>query len=409
MICLFTQKVNGQIYTQTYVDKCTGEIKTATTTYVNGNSVISFYNQTRVFTPTEVSNGTTQTWLNQVYAQYNSMACPTSQVVQQTVQNTVSQAASSAASSAASNSASSAASSSASSASTGTTSSTQPTSSSSPSNSSSSSGSSSSSSSENKSESGSSSSEQKSESKEESKSDENKEESKSEEKKEEKKKNGNLNPMLFASDLTAAQNPDNKVNMILGLGWSRASMAGDETFSVNGMIWSNLKQFALGGGYTKTKFINGNLNSIHSYGTTFAYLDGNYMNLMSYTYVKPSVRQGTYGYNIGVVNLLIKNTEKNRREFNMITSVVAFWTKPYQYSKKVTLSPQTFILLSPLSYNSTTGKTLINKHVGFLVGGSVDYKISKRFGFGMNYKLNVNTIKNSPILHNILIGSRLIL
>ena len=90
--------VNGQTYTQSYVDKCTGEVKLVTTTYVNGNAIVSFYNQVKTFTPQEVQSGLVQAWLNTVYAQYSTMACPTSQVVQQTVQNTVSQAASSAAS-----------------------------------------------------------------------------------------------------------------------------------------------------------------------------------------------------------------------------------------------------------------------------------------------------------------------
>jgi len=138
-------------------------------------------------------------------------------------------------------------------------------------------------------------------------------------------------------------------------------------------------------------------------------LDGNYMNLMSYTYIKPHPKHGTYGYNLGLVNLFIKNPEKDRWEYNMISSGVAFWTKPYPYSKKLTISPQGFILLSPLSYNSTTGATLVNRHAGFLIGSSFDYKISKRFGFGINYKIAGNTMPGSPILHNVLIGSRLIL
>lgn len=423
LILLFVYKVNGQTYTQTYVDKCTGEVKTVTTTYVNGNAVVSFYNQVRTFTPIEVANGTVQTWLNTVFAQYSSMACPTSQVVQQTVQNTVSQAASqaasTAASTAASSSASSAASSSASSAassSVSTSSSTPPSTSNNTSSSSQSSNSSSSSSesktetkTETKSESKSETkSESKEESKSESKSEEKKEESK-EEKKEEKKKNGNLNPMMFASDLTAAQNPDKRLNMIVGLGWSRASMAGDETFSANAMIWSNLKQFALSGGYTKMEFEEGTLKAIHSYGTTFAYLDGNFMNLLSYTYVRPNPKYGTYGYNLGAINLVLRNTTNTGFDYNVVTSAVGFWTKPYSYSKKITLSPQVFIMTSPISYNTQTKKSSVNRNLGFLLGSSIDYKLSKRFGLSLNYKLSVNTMPNSPILHNVLIGSRMIL
>ena len=215
--------------------------------------------------------------------------------------------------------------------------------------------------------------------------------------------------MILASDLTAAQSPDKKINMILGLGWSRSSMAGDESFSANAMIWSTLKQFALGGGYTKMEFKNGALNSINSYGTTFAYLDGNYMNLMSYTKIKPSIKYGTYGYNVGVVNLLLRNSTNTGYDYNMVSSFVTFWTKPYVYSRKLTISPQTFLMLSPISYNSTKGTTMVNRHAGILLGSSFDYKISKRFGFTINYKMSCNTMPNSPILHNVLIGSRVML
>ncbi len=215
--------------------------------------------------------------------------------------------------------------------------------------------------------------------------------------------------MMFASDLTAAQNPDRKLNMIVGLGWSRASMAGDETFSANAMIWSNLKQFALSGGYTKMEFEEGSLKAIHSYGTTVAYLDGNFMNLLSYTYVRPHPKWGTYGYNLGAINLILRNATNTGFDYNLVTSAVGFWTKPYPYSKKLTLSPQVFMMVSPISYNAKTQMTMVNRHAGFLLGTSIDYKISKRFGFSINYKANLNTAPGSPFLHNVLIGSRLIL
>jgi hypothetical protein len=47
--------------------------------------------------------------------------------------------------------------------------------------------------------------------------------------------------------------------------------------------------------------------------------------------------------------------------------------------------------------------------MGFLLGSSFDYKLSKRFGFSFNYKLNGNTKPGSPFLHNFLIGSRMML
>ena len=116
------------------------------------------------------------------------------------------------------------------------------------------------------------------------------------------------------------------------------------------------------------------------------------MNLLGYTWIKPHPKYGTYGYNVGVVNLFLRNATNTGYDFNMISSTVAFWTKPYTYSKKLTISPQVFVMTSPLSYNSTTGNTMVNRHAGFLLGSSFDYKITKRFGFSFNYKLNLNTM-----------------
>jgi len=184
---------------------------------------------------------------------------------------------------------------------------------------------------------------------------------------------------------------------------------GDKSYSANAMIWSTLNQFALSGGYTKMNLDNGKLNSISSYGLTTAYLNGNIMNLVSYTWIKPNPKYGTYGYNVGVINLLLRNTNKTGYDPQYITSAVVFWTKPYVYSPKLTYSPQIFAMSSPMGYNSVTGSTLINRHFGFLVGTSLDYKLSKRFGLSLNYKLNMSTQPGSRFTNNFLIGSRMVL
>lgn len=214
--------------------------------------------------------------------------------------------------------------------------------------------------------------------------------------------------MLVASDLTTAQSADGKYSAIMSMGVSRSSMAGDKSFSVNGMVWSTLDQFAISGSFTNLKFDNGKLNSVHSYGTAVANLKGTWMLLNSYTYVKPDPKIGTYGLNAGLITLL-NDAADGGKEISVSSSVVAFWTKPYQYSRKITISPQVFVMSSPLSYMPSSGVTTINRHFGFLVGSSFDYKLSKRFGFSFNYKLNTNTAPGSPILHNFLIGSRLVL
>ena len=382
-----THKSQGQVVTQTYLDPC--DLKTYVVTIpiqTNAGVLVIIRGSSKVFTYSQFTNGEVTTWINSIFA----TPCPSTTIVTQTVTQTVTQAVTQSASSAAASSASSAASSS------------TPTSSSSQS--------SSQSSSSGGSEESGSGGESKSESKDEKKSDE--------KKKEEKKKIAPANPMLVASDLTSAQGPDFKYNVIASFGISQSSLAGNETWSANAMIWSTLNQFALSGGYTKMDFRKGKLNTIHSYSVTTAYLEGNYMGLIGYTNVKPNPKFGTYGYNVGLITLLLKDSEvinfktgETKEVFNtsLSTSLVVFWTKPFPVNPKITLSPQIFLMNSPIAWNSKTGETTVNRQLSFLLGSSFDYKISKRFGLSLNYRLSGDSQVGSPLLNNFLVGSRLIL
>jgi hypothetical protein len=373
---LTSLKSQGQVITQVYIDPCDFKTYVVAFPITNVGVTVVVRGKSKVFSYVQFQSGEVDNWVRGIF----STPCPTNDVVQQTIQQTVAQAAAQAASAAASSAASAAASSASSAAAS------------------------------------SSSSESKSESNSESKSEEKKEEKKKEEKKkEEKKQVNNANPLLFGSDLTLTESDDRSFNAIISLGLSKSSLMGNESYSVNSMIWSTFKQFALSSGYTKMDFDRGKLNAIHSYSLTTAYLDGNYMGLVGYTFIKPHPKYGTYGYNIGIVNLLIKDTEivrdVKKKIFNPLisSSLVTFWTKPYQVSKKLTLSPQVFVMSSPLGYNPSTGKNNVSRDLGFLVGSSFDYKISKRFGLSLNYKVASSTTEGAPFLSNILIGSRLML
>jgi hypothetical protein len=155
-------------------------------------------------------------------------------------------------------------------------------------------------------------------------------------------------------------------------------------------------------------FEGGALKAINSYSLTTAYLKGNYMGLVGYTWIKPHPKLGVYGYNVGVVTLMLAGSQQ-KWDVSISTSAVAFWTKPFQYSKKLTISPQLFAMYSPMGYNTFTGNTIVSRHLGFLVGSSFDYKITKRFGFSCNYKLNINTQSGIPFTSNFLIGTRMML
>ena len=98
----------AQTFTQTFVDRCTGEVKIITANFVNGSATVAFYNRVRTITYVEFTNGELNRWLNETYEWWRTLSpCSSTtqqaQQAQQTAQQAqqAAQTASSAASSAA--------------------------------------------------------------------------------------------------------------------------------------------------------------------------------------------------------------------------------------------------------------------------------------------------------------------
>jgi len=402
IICL-SSSLKAQSIVQTYLDPCDNKTYTVAFPLPNNSVTILIRNQIKSFTYAEAQSGAIQLWINQIFA----TPCPVSQTTTvQIVTQAVGQAASSAASAAAS--AASSAASSASSTSTASVPSSSSSSSSSSSQSSSSTGESNSSSTSESS--GDSNSDSKSESKEESKS-ESKEEKK-EDKKEGKKEQARINPIVFSSDLTVGQNADMSYASIASFGMSQSSLTGEASWGANAMVWSNLQQFALSGRYTKMEFEQGELTGIHNYSFTTAYLNRSYMSLIGYTYIKPTKKWGTMGYNLSFLGLALRNPKIegiNQPLFTTLTSysLTGFWMRPFTVNKKMSLVPELFVMSSPVLYNMLTNTLTKDKNVGVIGGTSINYSITKRFAFSMNYKLSTSTNPLMPALSFFLIGSRI--
>jgi hypothetical protein len=171
------------------------------------------------------------------------------------------------------------------------------------------------------------------------------------------------------------------------------------------MIWSTLEQFALSGRYTKLFLYRGKLESINNYSLTTAYLGGNYMSLIGYTYILPTKTWGTMGYNLSLLGLALKG----QPNFSYLTSyaLTGFWMKQYTVNKRISLSPELFAMSSAMLYNISDKKVTKDKTLGIIFGTSVNYSLSRRFGLSFNYKLSTSTNPSMPMLSFFLIGSRM--
>jgi hypothetical protein len=389
-------------------------------------TVIFFLNKSRAFTPGDVANGNLASWINQVYSDYRKVSpCSiqsgqvtqnqiTSQVVGSAVQSVVSSVMSSASTSAVSSVTSSAVSSVSSSA----TSSVSSSATSSVSSSATSSVSSSATSSVSSSASSSGGSQQGGEevaasttASQDASNDQKTETSSSSgggksgggKSSSSRAKASNSNPMLVQSDLTTAQNLNGSFTPILNLGLSQSSMTGASSWGLTGMIWMNFKQFALSGRYTKMQFSkSGSLRYIHNFSMTGVYSYGNLIGFVGYSGIINLNKYGVTGFNVSASGALIS---EDKSSFFSPT-ITAFYTKPFTTGKKLTISPELYIMSTPLIYSAKDRVTATDRTFAAFIGSGFDYKITKRFKFNFNYKLNVSTNTEIPMLSFFLIGSK---
>jgi hypothetical protein len=162
------------------------------------------------------------------------------------------------------------------------------------------------------------------------------------------------------------------------------------------------------------------------------------MTMVGYTWVKPHARFGVFGVSTGVIGLFVPdkidryitdsleisqwllehNITLNTRpdtihdkhtsyNSSFATSAVAFWMHPpINVNEKITVSPQIFVMGSPISYNSFTGLST-NQTFGTMLGTSLDYKITKRFGISSAWRIMM--MPGTKALNNLMVGSRFIL
>ena len=489
----FTSFSYSQTLIQTFTDRCTGATQVFQIA-MTGTTTVVFYNRAQTFTAADIQSGAFRAWLEETYAWWAALnPCSAAQAesttAQQTAQQTT-QAATAAASNAASaapptppdtsstNNTSSAPPSTdntASSSGTDSTSSSQSTDSSSSSSSESSQSETSDSSgggessedtgggessesesesteetsSEESSESESEESSEESSEEESSEDEESSDESKEEDKKEEdkkKQKKRTLAPPILAANMMGNQMLDGTWTTAASFGISQSSLTGQETYSLNTMIWSDLKQFSLGLSKSKVHFwkdyegitylvnpITGKRtpardpktgkryvdrqNQIHHVGST----SFNYMNIYGtsvltagYSHVilgqNDNFWKGFAGGYAATTSIIILP------ESTLFSPALTFFgTKPVAFKAlpRWSFGPMVAVSLTPLQitntkneYDKNQAEFVWNEYFTYIIGTNVNFNLTQRFvaNLGINTINNTNTI--IPTTFAITIGAR---
>lgn len=419
VLFLIAFKAKGQILTQTYTDPCDGKVYTISVPIPNQVVVVVIRGKAKTFTYVEAQSGVMSTWITTILSE----PCPVAIAV--TVAQQAAQAASSAASAAASSAASSASSSASSTASSAASSASSSAASSTPastSSGSSSSSQSSSSSTESSSSSGSSessgggetkseskqessSSESKSEEKSDSKS-ESKEEKKSEEKKkeEEKKKKQEerkANPPMVKADLSVIQ-AGLVVIPTLNLNMSKSLNDGMLSWGLSTSIRADLKQIVVGGNVSNVIMKDGKVKGVTSTSVTYVTDWSNQFIFYGWSYIRLLNKGAVAGLSLSGNELLIKGNQ-----LMLSPSIIAFYTRPIQVTKKQTVSPELYLISSPLMYGQKDKVATYDYNVSFFTGAGTDIVFTKKFKANFNFKVNISTNPNVPLMSVFSIGSKI--
>jgi hypothetical protein len=88
-------------------------------------------------------------------------------------------------------------------------------------------------------------------------------------------------------------------------------------------------------------------------------------------------------------------------------SIIAFYTRPYQVSKKQTISPEIYIISSPIMFGQRDKKATYDANVSFFTGAGTDIRFSKKFKLNVNFKVNISTNPGIPLMSVFALGSKI--
>ena len=215
--------------------------------------------------------------------------------------------------------------------------------------------------------------------------------------------NARSNPIIVSSDITSAQNLNKSYTPIINVGTSRSSMTGLSSYGVTGMVWLNFEQFALSARYTKIHFNKSKkLKFIHNLNLTGVYTYGNFLGFVGYSGILNGGKYGITGFNISGAATIIATDKSGYYS----PSITAFYTRPIKVNKKLIISPEIYIISTPLVYSTKEKVTVSDRYFSGFIGSGFDYQVSKRFKVNVNYKANLSTNPQFPILSFFLIGSK---
>ena len=228
-----------------------------------------------------------------------------------------------------------------------------------------------------------------------------------------KKKKRALAPPIISANVLSQQSPLGGYDFAASFGVSQSSLMGDKTYGLNAMVYSNGQQYMLTANYSQVHINKeGRISRVYSASLGGMKMFTTYMGMMNHSVVflgkKGSAAGFAFGTSLTSVELDVRGGLVYYDEVILGTSLTGFYTKPIQYSPKLTITPMVAISAPFASAAIYHGEGIqFNKDLMFIGGPSFTYKLTQRFGFNFGATAITATIKDFPILMSYMIGGRM--
>ena len=195
-------------------------------------------------------------------------------------------------------------------------------------------------------------------------------------------------------------------------GISRSSLLGDKTYGANVMIYDNMNQFMLNLNYSKVNINKeGRVNRVYSGSIGGMKMFTTYMAMMNHSMVfmgkKGSVAGVAFGTTITTneVDVIDGNIYFDNQFLGV--SLTGFYTKPIQWSPKLTISPMLAVSSPFMMFDMYQHNTMWNSDVMIIAGSNFTYKLTQRFGLNIGVNIIESSASDFPTMKTFTIGGRL--
>ena len=227
-----------------------------------------------------------------------------------------------------------------------------------------------------------------------------------------KKKKRNLAPPIVTANVLSQQMPTGEFTQAAMFGVSRSSLLGDKTYGANVMIYDNMNQFMLNLNYSKVSINKeGRVNRVYSGSIGGMKMFTTYMAMMNHSMVfmgkKGSVAGVAFGTTITTneVDVIDGNIFFDNQFLGV--SLTGFYTKPFQFSPKLTISPMLAISSPFMMFDMYKHTTMWNSDVMIIAGSNFTYKLTQRFGLNVGLNIIESSSQDFPTMKTFTIGGRL--